>query len=185
MSFTIVQNEKTPFQAIKIRISNSRKIEIFPRGQSRVLVKNLPYFYLFILGNIGKKNVFYDSLERKNAFLGYKNKNYKKSKYDEIFPKGLIRQSMVLVKIGNFSIFLCYVIQARKISFSIVQSEKRPFQAMKTRRSKTRKFEIFPKGLVHGFGENLAIFPSFYFRQYSQEKCLLRQSSTRKRLSRL
>ena len=30
----------------------------------------------------------YDILERKNAFLGYKNKKFKKSKID-IFPKGL------------------------------------------------------------------------------------------------
>ena len=34
----------------------------------------------FFLGNIGKENVFYDILERKNAFLGYKNKKFKKSK---------------------------------------------------------------------------------------------------------
>ena len=40
-----------------------------------VLVKNWPYFSLFILGNIGQENVFYDILKRKNAFLGYKNKN--------------------------------------------------------------------------------------------------------------
>ena len=37
-------------------------------------------FQLFFLGNIGQKNVFYDILERKNAFLGYKNKKFKKSK---------------------------------------------------------------------------------------------------------
>ena len=34
----------------------------------------------FFLGNIGQENVFYEILERKNAFLGYKNKNLKKSK---------------------------------------------------------------------------------------------------------
>ena len=34
----------------------------------------------FILGNIGQENVFYDILQRKNAFLGYKNKKFKKSK---------------------------------------------------------------------------------------------------------
>ena len=34
----------------------------------------------FFLGNIGQENVFYDILERKNAFLGYKNKKFKKSK---------------------------------------------------------------------------------------------------------
>ena len=33
----------------------------------------------FFLGNIGQENVFYDILERKNAFLGYKNKKSKKS----------------------------------------------------------------------------------------------------------
>ena len=31
---------------------------------------------LFFLGNIGQENVFYDILERKNAFLGYKNKKF-------------------------------------------------------------------------------------------------------------
>ena len=45
-----------------------------------VLVLNWPFFYPFILGNIGQENVFYDILERKNAFLGYKNKKFKKSK---------------------------------------------------------------------------------------------------------
>ena len=34
----------------------------------------------FFLGNLGQENVFYDILERKNAFLGYKNKKFKKSK---------------------------------------------------------------------------------------------------------
>ena len=45
-----------------------------------VLVQKWPFFQLFILGNVGKENVFYDTLERKNAFLGYKNKKFKKSK---------------------------------------------------------------------------------------------------------
>ena len=38
-------------------------------------------FPTFFLGNIGQENVFYDILERKNAFLGYKNKKSKRSKY--------------------------------------------------------------------------------------------------------
>ena len=37
-------------------------------------------FPTFFLGNIGQENVFYDILERKNAFLGYKNKKLEKSK---------------------------------------------------------------------------------------------------------
>ena len=37
-------------------------------------------FPIFFLGSIGEENVFYDILERKNAFLGYKNKKFKNSK---------------------------------------------------------------------------------------------------------
>ena len=45
-----------------------------------VLVQKWPFFQVFFLGNIGQENVFYDILERKNAFLGYKNENFKTSK---------------------------------------------------------------------------------------------------------
>ena len=45
-----------------------------------VLVRNLPFFHLLFLGNIGQEKVFYDFLERKNAFLDYKNNKLKKSK---------------------------------------------------------------------------------------------------------
>ena len=37
-------------------------------------------FPTFFKGNIGQENIFYDILERKNAFLRYKNKKFKKSK---------------------------------------------------------------------------------------------------------
>ena len=40
--------------------------------------KNGLFSNFFSLGNIGQENVFYDILERKNAFLGYKNMNFKK-----------------------------------------------------------------------------------------------------------
>ena len=45
-----------------------------------VLAQKWPFFQLFFLGNIDQENVLYDILERKNAFLGYKNKKFKKSK---------------------------------------------------------------------------------------------------------
>ena len=44
-----------------------------------VLDQKWPFFQLVFLGNIGQKNVFYDILERKGAFLGYRNKKFKKS----------------------------------------------------------------------------------------------------------
>ena len=54
-----------------------------------VLVQKWPFFQDFFLGKIGQQNVFYDFLERKNDFLGYKNKKSKKSKKLTFFPKGL------------------------------------------------------------------------------------------------
>ena len=36
---------------------------------------------------------------------------------------------------------------------------------------------IFPKGLVHGFGQKLVIFPHFYFRENRPEECVLNQKS--------
>ena len=103
MCFTIFQNEKTPFQAIKTRISKSPKIEtfpkglthgfgpkmpiskspkieIFPKGLTHGFAPKMPLFQFFFLGNIGRENLFYDILERENVFLGYKNNKFKKSK---------------------------------------------------------------------------------------------------------
>ena len=40
-----------------------------------LLVQKQAFFQLFFLANIEQDNVFYDILERKNGFLGYKNKN--------------------------------------------------------------------------------------------------------------
>ena len=51
-----------------------------------VLVQKWPFFQLFFLGNVAHENVFYDILERKNAFLGYK-KRSSKSRKIAIFPK--------------------------------------------------------------------------------------------------
>ena len=45
-------------------------------------------FPTFFLGDIGQENVCYDILERKNPFLGYKNKMFKKAKNWD-FSKGV------------------------------------------------------------------------------------------------
>ena len=56
---------------------------------------------------------------------------------------------------------------------------------MKKKSSKSGKIDIFPKGLTHGFVPKMAIFPTFFFRQYRPAKYPLRYSRTKKRLSRL
>ena len=45
-----------------------------------ILVKNEQFFHLFILGNIGQEDVFYDILEQKNIFLDHENNKLKKLK---------------------------------------------------------------------------------------------------------
>ena len=116
MLFTIFQNEKTRFQAIKARSSKSGKIAIFP-GLAHGFSKKLAIFPSFIFkGNIGQENVFYDILERKNAFLGYKNKKFKKWKNCH-FSKGI--SPWFWSESDHFSIFIFLLaIQAGKMCFS-------------------------------------------------------------------
>ena len=92
------RTKKNPFQAIKTRSSKSRKIDIFAWFWS----KDGPFSNLYCLCNIGQENVFYDILERKNPFLGYKNKKFKKSKNSH-FCKGVNQQFWS--KICHFSNF--------------------------------------------------------------------------------
>ena len=66
------------------------------------LDKNDLFGNFFFLGKIGQENVFCDILERKNAFLGYKNKKFKKSKNCH-FSKGV--SPWFWYKNGHFSNF--------------------------------------------------------------------------------
>ena len=51
----------------------------------------------------------------------------------------------------------------------ILKNEKTPFEGIKTRSSKSRKIDIFPKGLTHGFGPKMAIFSTFFLGNIGQE----------------
>ena len=59
------------------------------------------------------------------------------------------------------------------------------FLDCKYKKLKKSKNWDFSKGLFHGFGQKLVIFSDFYFRENRQEKCFLRYSRRKKRLSRL
>ena len=89
MSFAIFYNEKTPFKAIKTKSLKSKKIDNFWKGLTDGFGPKMAIFLtFFFFGNMGQENVFYDTLERKNVFLGYKNKKFKRSK-DWHFSKKL------------------------------------------------------------------------------------------------
>ena len=103
---------------------------------------------------MGPPIVFYNILEWKNAFLGYKKKKFKTRKID-IFPKGLthgIRQKL--------NIF-------RSFHLRQYRPEKRPLRYSRTKNAflgyKNKKFKKSnnSKGSVHGFWVKLAIFVSF------------------------
>ena len=113
-----------------------------------VLVQKRPFLQLFFFANIEKKKFFYDILERKNSFLGYKNKKFKKSTnwhFSKVFNQWFWSKN------GHFSIFFFrqYRLGNKK--------------AIKTWSLKRRKIEIFPKGLTHGFGPKMAIFSTLFF----------------------
>ena len=151
MSFTIFQSKKIPFQRIKTRSSKSRKIDIL------VLVQKWPFFLLFFfLGNIDQENVFYDILERKKRpFQAIKTRSLKRRKID-IFVKGLTHGFGK--KTAIFQTLFFQAIQTWKMSFTIFWNKKIPFQGIKTRSSKSQKFDIFLKWLTHGFGPKMAIY---------------------------
>ena len=64
-------------------------MDIFPQELTHGFGPKMAIFPIFFLEIIGQKNVFYNILEHKNAYLGYKNKKFKKVKKIDIFPKGL------------------------------------------------------------------------------------------------
>ena len=181
--FYDILDRKNDFLDYKDKKFQKSKNSLFLKGVNLSFwSKNGHFLNFFSLGNIGQENVFYDILERKNAFLGYKNKKFKKSK-NGIFPKGLTHGfGRKMAIIPNF-FFLA--IQARKMSFTIFQNEKKRSQAIKTTSSKSQKIDLFPKGLTDAFGQKMAILPTFFFRQYRAVKRLLRYSRTKKHLSRL
>ena len=149
--------KKNAFLGYKNKKFKSRKIDLFPKGW--FWLKKRHYSNFFFLSNIGQESDFYNILERENAFLGYKNKKFKKSKTWH-FSTGV--NSWFQSKNGHFSYFFFQAIQDRKMTFTIFQVEKTPFQTIKTRTSNSPKNDIFSKGLTDGFSLKMAISPTFF-----------------------
>ena len=150
------------------------------------MVQKWPFFQLFFLGNIGQENVFYDILEQKNAFLGYKNNKFRKSKnwHFSIFPFFFF--FIFWSKNGRFSNFSFLGNIGKENVFYDILYRKKAFFSYKTKSFKSRKSDIFPKGLTNSFGPKLAIFPTFFLLgNIGQENVFLRYSRTTKRLSKL
>ena len=105
-------------------------------------------FPTFFLGDRGHANVFYKILERKNAFLDYKNKKFKKWK-NWHFSKAV--NPWFWSKNGHFSNFFLGDRGQENVFYDILE-RKNAFLGYKTRRSKSRCF-----------GPKMAIFATFIF----------------------
>ena len=125
-----------------------------------VLVQKWPLFQVFFLGNIQQENVFYDILKRKNAFLGYKNKKFKKSKNCH-FSKRV--KPRFWCKTGHFSnfIFLANIVQ-ENVFYDILERNK-AFLFFKNKRIKKSKNWSFCKGVNQWFWSKNGHFSNFFF----------------------
>ena len=93
---------------------------------------------------------------------------------------------MVLVQKWPFfrNFFLGNIIQ-ENVFYDILEG-KNAFPGSKNKKfKKSKNGHFFQRGLTHGFDPKMTIFPTFFFRQYRQEKFLLQYSRTIKCLSRL
>ena len=147
-----------------------------------VSVQKWPCFQLFFVGNIGQKNVFYDILERQDAFLRYKNKEFKKwknwhfSKRDKPWFWSKLAILPTFFFLGNIG---------QKNVFYDILEWKKAFLGYKNTKFKRSKNWHFSKGINPWFWSQIGHAFTFFFRQYRPEKCLLRYSRVEKRLSKL
>ena len=125
-----------------------------------VIVKKLLFFKLFFVANKNQENVFYEILEQKNAFLGYKNKKFKKSKNWHL-SKGV--NPWFCSKIGHFSIFFFLGNIGQENVFYDILERKNAFLGYKNNKFKTSKNGHFSKGVNPLFWSKYGHFSNFLF----------------------
>ena len=130
-----------------------------------VLVQKWLSYQLFLLDNKGQKSTLYDILERKNGFLGYKNKRLKKSK-NWHFSK--VRNPWFWSKNGHFSNF-CFSgkIGQAKVFCDMVE-RKNAFPGYKNTKLKKSKNWHFSKGVHPWFWSKNNHFSHFFLGNIGQ-----------------
>ena len=109
-----------------------------------VLVQKWQFFQLFFLAHLGQENVSYDILERKNTFLGYKNKQCKKPKKWH-FWQGV--NPWFWSKNGHFSKFLFFKqFKKGKCLLRCSTTKKHLSTLEKQTVQKTEKLAFFQRG---------------------------------------
>ena len=131
------------FYSIKTRKSKSRKIDIFLKGLTVGFGPKIAILPTFFVGNKDQENVFYGILERKNAFQGYKNKKFKKSK-NWHFSKGV--NPWFWAKNGHYSNFFLGNI-GQENAFCDILERKIALLGYNNKKLKKSKNSRFSKGV--------------------------------------
>ena len=132
-----ILERKNAFLGYKNRMFKKSKNCHFPKGVNPWFwSKNGHFFNFFFLGKIGQENVFYDILERKNTFLGYKNKKFEKSKNCIILQR-LIHGVWTKMSFFGTSFFYCKIDQ--KNVFDHILERKNALLASKKQKIKKSK----------------------------------------------
>ena len=126
-----------------------------------VLVQKWPFFSFFVLRNKSQDNVFQDILERKNAFLGQKNRKFEKSK-NWHFSKGV--NPCLWSKNGHFSNFFFLRNIDQENAFYDIQQRKNAFLGYKNNNFKKSKNSHFSKGVNPCFWSKNDHISNFFFQ---------------------
>ena len=117
-------------------------------------------FPTFFLDNIGQENVLYDNLERKNAFLGYQNKKFKRSE-NWHFSKGV--NPWLWSKNGHLSNFFFSGIIGQEDVFYDILEQKNAFPGYKNKKFiKTENLHL-SKGVNPWLWSKKGLFSNFLF----------------------
>ena len=133
-----------------------------------IFVKNGIFFHLSIFGKVGQQNVFHYILERKTPFRTIKTRSSKIRKigiFSEVSP-------WFLSKLAVHFFYFRQNIPQKWVSRNS-RKKKRLSRPKKQQLQKIKKIGILPNGLIRGFGQKLAIFLSFHFRQKKARKMCL------------
>ena len=136
----IFQNEKTPFQAIKTRSSKTQKLDIFKKGLTHGFGSKMAIVETFFFYAIQGREMSFTFQNKKTPFQYIKTSSSKSGKI-AIFPKALTHGFGP--KMAILATFFFLAISARKMFFTIFQNKKTPFQALKTKRLKRQRIDIF------------------------------------------
>ena len=125
-----------------------------------LLVRKWPVFQFFFLGNFSQESVFYDILEQKNAFEGYKNKKFQKSKNWHSSKKV---NAWCWSKNGQFfNFFFLSNIGQENFLYDILE-RKNAFLVYKNKKIKKSKNWHFSKGFNPWFWSNNGHFSNSFF----------------------